>query len=372
MRNAPAQRWIDSGDAVVVDSRNRTRLERMTAGSTVRKELLHRKLRAVLCAKIYANEYPDGGRIPAERELALGYGLSRVTVRSTLAAMQAQGLVSRRQGHGTRVTLRTGGFPSIVDPIAVIAPAQNPFFASFIRHLEAAAEAHDALVVFKQATARSVVDSLFSFYQRDIRNAVLWPYDEPVEIEKLQRLRGLGMNLVLFDRTIGVPWADCVTVDNGHAVRTLRAHLAAQGARRIGYLGWENDVLTSNLERETAFVEMEGPDRLVRIPWTKETGLERLIPSLVRSMIDRADALLCGNGVIGIEVGRYVRGAGLSQRVACVDDLPGASDIGLTAYSQPMDRLSNTAYRLLAAQSASAGGWKAGIYRLEGSLVVRA
>ncbi len=130
-------------------------------------------------------------------------------------------------------------------------------------------------------------------------------------------------------------------------------------------------MLTSNREREAAFVEMEGPDRLIRIPWSKETGLERHIPSLVSSMIGRVDALLCGNGVIGIEVGRYVRNASLPLRVACVDDLPGASEIGLTAYSQPMDRLSNAAYRLLAAQSADAGNWRAGTYRLEGSLVVR-
>ncbi len=334
-------------------------------------ELLHRRLRAILCEKIYTSEFPDGSLIPTERELAAAYQMSRVTVRSTLASMEAEGLISRRQGLGTRVTLRTAGHPGLVDLIAVIAPAQNPFFASFIRHFEEAAVAHDALVVFRQAAVHTVVDSLFSFYCRSIRNIAVWPYDESIDTDKLLRLRGLGMNLVFFDRVVDSPAVDSVSVDNGHAVETLYAHLRSHGAQKIAYVGWQNDVLSSNREREAAFIRIEGSERLYRLPWNQELGVDQEIGKLLAAVGRRHDALLCSNGVIGIAAKRYVTERRLPVLVACMDDLPGAAELGLTVYSQPMDRLAGTACRRLIAQAENADAWKAKTYQIRGTLRVR-
>jgi DNA-binding FadR family transcriptional regulator len=53
---------------------------------------------------------PDGGRLPAERELAELLGISRVTLREVLKVLQDQGLVESRRGRygGTFVLPRTG------------------------------------------------------------------------------------------------------------------------------------------------------------------------------------------------------------------------------------------------------------------------
>ncbi|MFF1836326.1 FadR/GntR family transcriptional regulator [Streptomyces sp. NPDC058231] len=52
---------------------------------------------------------PDGGRLPAERELAELLGISRVTLRDVLKVLQEQGLVESRRGRygGTFVLTRT-------------------------------------------------------------------------------------------------------------------------------------------------------------------------------------------------------------------------------------------------------------------------
>jgi GntR family transcriptional regulator len=60
----------------------------------------------LLRQRLRAGEYPAGGRLPSESELAQELGVSRATVRSALATMAAEGLVIRRQGDGTFVNER--------------------------------------------------------------------------------------------------------------------------------------------------------------------------------------------------------------------------------------------------------------------------
>jgi GntR family transcriptional regulator len=49
------------------------------------------------------------GRLPSETELAAQFGVSRVTVREALSALERRGLVIRKQGLGTFINRRTAG-----------------------------------------------------------------------------------------------------------------------------------------------------------------------------------------------------------------------------------------------------------------------
>ncbi len=64
---------------------------------------LHRQMFLVLRERIISAEYPPGSVIPTEEELCTMFGVSRITVRRTLADLEAQGFVQRRQGLGTFV-----------------------------------------------------------------------------------------------------------------------------------------------------------------------------------------------------------------------------------------------------------------------------
>ncbi|MGB0386342.1 MAG: GntR family transcriptional regulator [Ardenticatenaceae bacterium] len=64
------------------------------------------QVNSILRERIRRQEYPPGGRLPSESELASQFGVSRATVRSVLAALAAEGLIVRKQGSGTFVNER--------------------------------------------------------------------------------------------------------------------------------------------------------------------------------------------------------------------------------------------------------------------------
>ena len=64
---------------------------------------LYQDLARSLIAELAAGRYPVGARLPAERELAVQYGVSRPTVREAVIALEVQGLVEVRIGSGAYV-----------------------------------------------------------------------------------------------------------------------------------------------------------------------------------------------------------------------------------------------------------------------------
>jgi GntR family transcriptional regulator len=56
---------------------------------------LYFTLRNVLVSRIRSLEFPPGSRLPAERQLAETYGVSRITVRQALQGLTRDGLVRR-------------------------------------------------------------------------------------------------------------------------------------------------------------------------------------------------------------------------------------------------------------------------------------
>jgi len=65
---------------------------------------LHRQVYLVVRDAINRGEYGPGAALPPEEELAKRFGVSRVTVRTALAALARDGLIHRRQGRGTFVS----------------------------------------------------------------------------------------------------------------------------------------------------------------------------------------------------------------------------------------------------------------------------
>lgn len=60
----------------------------------------------VLVEDIRQDKYRENRRLPSEKKLAQELGVSRTTVRTALAKLEAKGLITRRQGDGTYVNHR--------------------------------------------------------------------------------------------------------------------------------------------------------------------------------------------------------------------------------------------------------------------------
>ncbi len=73
---------------------------------TVEPQRLYRQIAAQLRALIASGEYAAGARLPAERDLAQQFGVSRPSIREALIALEVEGWVEVRIGSGVYVVQR--------------------------------------------------------------------------------------------------------------------------------------------------------------------------------------------------------------------------------------------------------------------------
>jgi DNA-binding FadR family transcriptional regulator len=78
---------------------------------------LYQQVAEKLVRAISSGEFPLGARLPAERELALLYQVSRPTLREAVIALEIDGIVEVRKGSGVYVTALpgTGSISAIMD-----------------------------------------------------------------------------------------------------------------------------------------------------------------------------------------------------------------------------------------------------------------
>jgi GntR family transcriptional regulator, hexuronate regulon transcriptional repressor len=75
----------------------------MSSGSDKAQDRLYQDVARDLLKELASGRYPVGARLPAERELAVKYNVSRPTVREAIIALEVQGLVEVRVGSGAYV-----------------------------------------------------------------------------------------------------------------------------------------------------------------------------------------------------------------------------------------------------------------------------
>lgn len=338
---------------------------------------LYLGLKNRLCEMIYKGTYKDGENIPPERTLAETLSVSRVTVRKALDLLEKDGIIERVQGSGTQVRLPQRGYKGTMDLIALVAPAGNPFFATFIDYFQKTADKNDSLVLFMQNPRHiKVEDSLFKLFQKNIRNVVVWLEDLSVDEEALRRLRGLGMNIVFFDRSASCPYADCVLLDNNDAIKKLYHYLEKKGSQRIAYIGWDNFQLSSVRQRESMFKELtDTKGKIFHASWKDRAWLADYMKRLLEVIKQEkflVDAVLCADGELGIALKK----ASLQQEmqgliIVSVDDFKEAERLSLSVYRQSFLELAEKVYTSLREQNRRPSTWKAKVYVVKGELVKR-
>jgi DNA-binding LacI/PurR family transcriptional regulator len=332
------------------------------------------ELRDTIRDQILAGEYGDGDLLPTEAELGARHKVSRVTVRKALDELKRVGIVRSEQGRGTRVTLGRHAFQGALDMVVLVAPVEDPFFAQFFRHFEATADAASSIVVFKQdPTGQQMASADFyrRFLARGIRDFVLWPRLGFREAGVLPRLRGLGVNVVFFDHFMDTDRADCVGLDNRHAIRALLGDLRERGAATVHYVGWQDVPLASTAQREGAFREAVGADaRVTRLERAKKLAPQ--VGALLDELAARRevpDSFVCVNSYLGAALCDGLRERDLTAvRVGMVDDVHEPRGVPATCLVQPLKKMAETVFACLERQNRLGSAWKAGRYAIKGAL----
>jgi GntR family transcriptional repressor for pyruvate dehydrogenase complex len=76
---------------------------------------LYQQLAQSIADGIRSGDYPQGRRLPSERDLAEKFGISRPTVREAMIALEIQGFVESRHGSGVYVTHRASSLDGGAD-----------------------------------------------------------------------------------------------------------------------------------------------------------------------------------------------------------------------------------------------------------------
>lgn len=337
------------------------------------QENLYQIVKEKIYDQIFQGKYEDGDRIPPERELAEALEVSRVTIRRSLEELEEEQLILREVGRGTRITFHNWGNQGEMDMIVLIAPAKNPFFAKFIAQFQSYAEAKGALLLYvEKPRTEELEDCLYRLYKRGLRNVVIWLEDLPVNLKKLKRLRAIGMNLVFFDSDKGLPYADCVTLDNRLAIKILYEELKRCGYQSIGYAGWDLWDVYSIREREQAYIEQaKCEDVFLRVPWEKRGNNEAIVRKVCKDCKEELpEAIICSDREMGEAVSKVVKKLKLGIRIASVDEVSKNRRSEIITYQQDLGAIVEKIFGCLKSQCEDVDKWMPEIYWIEGILRV--
>jgi DNA-binding FadR family transcriptional regulator len=107
---------------------------------------LYRQIAEQLRELINKGEYPVGGRLPSERELADNFGVSRPSVREALIVLEVEGLVRINVGSGIYVLGTSGHVPKVS---ATEIPPEGPFEILHAREIIEASVAGEAAALVR-------------------------------------------------------------------------------------------------------------------------------------------------------------------------------------------------------------------------------
>ncbi len=203
---------------------------------------IRQQLREILLGKIEDGTFPAGRRMPSERELAQRFGISRASVRETIAELITTGVLFRTAGRGTFVSEARAPRPAPAtarDIVFLISEELFHFvqtgYSQILRGVEAACSERGDRLVFK---------SMGLGAGQDWADGLVMPAGCIVvgglRRQQLDVLRENGIPLVCVDLLIRtkLDGISSITIDYPAGMGQAIRHLHELGHRRIGFVGF--------------------------------------------------------------------------------------------------------------------------------------
>lgn len=313
--------------------------------------------------RITSGVWRHGDRIPTERELEKEFSLSRMTVSKGLGNLVAEGLLIRKKGQGTFVTLVD--VPNTRHLIKFIAP--NPICKSPFRfgaleamHEELVPNGYNVGVDF-YTDGSDLADCLRRNCDSFHAGFVVFYRPGDGVGDRLADASEFGLPLVLIDAYPDDYRGDMVVANNAHGGRLMIDHLYSLGHRDIAYISWPVD-RSSLRDRAAGFIQQMLVHGLAVTSKTVQAltdgtfaafpELRELVANLL-SEPHRPTALCFSNDVLALEAMEYINSLGLTVpediSVVGYDNVDWCTDslIPLTTVNQDMARIAKEASLIL-------------------------
>lgn len=216
-----------------------------------RSTLKHHTIKDALLRDIRSGVLPVGALVPAERELVVRFGASRLTVRHALDRLEQAGFITRLRGKGTFVRANqptpnhsepgrsiigwaTAGMDQTT--ALVLRSGQEVARERNLHHLITDCDGHDP--AFDLERIRLLI-------QLGVLGLIVCPFSTLTAIQFYQQVLASGLPLVFTDSRLAGVEADVVTTDNLEAACRGTEALIHSGCRRIAFCASHPDAWTS-------------------------------------------------------------------------------------------------------------------------------
>lgn len=316
-----------------------------------------------LWREIRSGRLKRGDRLPSEAELERKFGASRITVGRAVRDLQTAGLVERRAGSGTYVTVPHRARSALSFGLLIPDLGETEIFEAICQGMMTSPHAREHALVWGSLNAGgSREDRAWALCRQYIERRVAGVFFAPLELKSSKddingriadALDDADIPIVLLDRTVtAYPRRgrhDLVGIDNRRAGYLVTEHLLRLGARRVAFLAQPVAAATVGA-REAGYREaLYGWDAPI-----DRTLVHRLDPDAiddVRAMMATLppDAIVCANDRTAARAMRTLLRLDYripdDVRLVGIDDVEYASllPVPLTTLRQPTRQIGDTA-----------------------------
>ena len=334
----------------------------------------HRRISDDIAARIESGHYATGARLPSEPRLAAEFGVSRGTLRQSLASLREGGYLDSIPGRGTFVRgARPRGLESRRRVVGLIVPSvTRPALPDVLMAIEDELHrrGYSLLVGTSGNTLEQEKGRVHRILGEGVSGLIVLPIDGRPDALLYQQLLDEGFPLVLIDRHIVGLSIDAVLPDNVGGAFVAVSHLIELGHRRIAFISSNNLTTTSVLERLQGYqqalrandIPAEPELLFTRLPAIPPAGTDedrviqdnarriarflssRPLPTAVFALHDRiAISVLEASAELGLRVPDDLAIVGFDD-----DPLAQKLRVPLTTIAQPRDQIGRTAARMIA------------------------
>jgi Transcriptional regulators len=273
--------------------------------------------------KIENKSYRQGDKIDSEMELCRLHGVSRQTVRQALNVLEQEGMLIRRQGSGTFVSVPAlKNSNSRTRTVGVISTYFSDYiFPDIITGMEQVLSRHN--VGMQLALTRNKVENeekaLASMLGKNISALIVEPSKSALpnpNMRLYKEIETLGIPLIFFNARYEWSSFPCIALNDVKAGQAATEYLIETGHRKIAgffmsddiqghlrYKGYMNTLRTAGIEADEK-----------NILWYASDDLGDLLnyPDRIMSRIKDCDAVVCYNDQLAFKLMSFCDIMGIS------------------------------------------------------------